>query len=422
MDEYFLSAENPQATTDQRELEGKALRLLERPELRKARTMAAYLWREVAEHPISDQMSRFESMMDEYMFHYALRSVASDAAHPQLIRFMAHSGHWFGLDVPGSRWGGDSPDFVYRIIPVAHGARYEICGRTTCEVAPTVNYALMADNTAAPSILGLLDGLDVRTRESGEFTITVDASSTDGRTNHIQTQPGAFQIWIRDALGDWLGQTPNALRVRRFDAPERAPLTDEELVQRAVRSLLDGVYYAIYIGQSGSGQPPNVMRAPASSGPFGGMATQYTSKAHICPGDDEAMIITASSAGALFRNAVLHDLFMLSVDYWSRTGSLNMAQAAADDDGYYTYVVAHQDPGVHNWLDTGGLRRTIFGHRWQSFPRDGARETPTIAARVVKFWELESALPRGVKRIDGAGRRNQIAQREAGVRGRFVDH
>lgn len=72
---------------------------------------------------------------------------------------------------------------------------------------------------------------------------------------------------------------------------------------------------------------------------------------------DEALIVTANAAGALFRNVVLCDLFFMSLSYWSRTGSMNMSQMAADNDGTFTYVVTHQDPGVYNWLDTGGLHR-----------------------------------------------------------------
>jgi hypothetical protein len=62
-----------------------------------------------------------------------------------------------------------------------------------------------------------------------------------------------------------------------------------------------------------------------------------------------------------------------------------MTQMAEDADGHYTYVVAHQDPLVHNWVDTGGLRGTILWHRWQAFPRDSSGETPAISARTVKF-------------------------------------
>jgi hypothetical protein len=418
---YFLSAENPLATVDQRELEATALRLLTRPEVQRARMIVSVLWHNAVAHPAGDQMTRFKNMVDEYMFHYAMRAANSDACHPKIARFMAPAHRWFGRDVPGSRWAGDSPDFIYRIIPIAHGGRYELSGRPTCDHPPLVTYALMAENTAAPVTQGLLDSINMTTHENGEFVVTIDASPGEGRANHLQTQPGADHLLIRDALGDWLTQKPNALRVRRLDGANRAPLSDEELVPRATRNLLESLYYTYYCTQSGSGQPPNQLRAPSSSAAFGGMATQWGTKGNLCLEDDEALIVTANAAGALFRNVMLTDAFHMSLNYWSRTGSLNMTQMAADEDGRFTYVVAHEDPGVHNWLDTGGLRRTIFGHRWQAFPRSGSNEIPTISARAVKFIDLEKELPKGVKRIDVTARREQIAQREAGFNRRFID-
>ena len=198
--------------------------------------------------------------------------------------------------------------------------------------------------------------------------------------------------------------------------------SDGELTERAVRRLLDGVYFAYYCSQSGSTEPPNEMRVPVSSALTAGLSNQLGTKANICLDDDEALIITTNAAGARFRNAVLHDVFSLTLSYWSHTSSLNMTQMAADDDGRFTFVVAHDDPGVHNWLDTCGLNRMIFGHRWQSFPRDGSHETPAISARAVKFSELKAALPPEVRRIDETGRREQLARREAGFKRRFIDH
>jgi hypothetical protein len=420
-DTHFLSAENPLATVDQRELEEMALRLLERPELKRARTIVTMLWQNAMAWPARDQRARFDAMIDEYLFHFALRAANSDACYPKVLRFMAPPHRWFGRDVPGSRWAGDSPDFIYRVIPIAHGARYELRGRASCKDPPTVHYALIA-NTPAPVNLGLLDSLDIAVDDSGEFAITIDATPAEGRANHLQTRPGADHLLIRDALGDWLTQSPNALQVLRLDAPDRAPLSEEELAQRASRTALEGVYYAYYCTQSGSGTAPNELREPVSSAASGGMATQWGTKSNICLTDDQALIITANSAGALFRNAVLCDLCYLSLNHWSRSGSLNMRQMAADDDGRFTYVIAHQDPGVHNWLDTGGLQRTIFGQRWQSFPRGAIVETPTISARTVQFSELSRTLPAGVRRVDAAARREQLARREAGFKRRFVDH
>jgi hypothetical protein len=418
---YILSAENPIATVDQCEVETLAIRMLSRPELQRARSTATLLWRNAVAHPARAQMNRFDNMIDEYVFHYAFRAANSDGRRPRIARFMAPAHRWFGRDVPGSRWAGDSPDFIYRLIPIEHGGNYRLYVRPTCNEPPLATYALMADTTAAPVTQGLLDSLDMSADVDGTCTISVGPDPAAGRPNHLQTRPGADHLLIRDALGDWLTQRPNELHVQRLDRTSGPSPSDEELAQRAARTLLESLYYSYYCTRSGSGQPPNHIRAPSSSGAFGGMATQWGSKGNLCLEDDEALIVTTTAAGALFRNVMLTDAFHMSLNYWCHTSSLNMQQMQADRDGRFTYVVAHRDPGVHNWIDTTGLRQTIFGHRWQAFPRDHSGESPTVSANLVKFSALEAELPPGVHRIDAAARQTQQAQREAGFRRRFID-
>jgi len=419
-EEYALSAENPLATVDQRALEDLALRLAQRPELQRAREVVTMLWRQVSEYPARDQMSRFDNMIDEYMFHYTSRAVNSDANYPKVFRFMAPAHRWFGRDLPGSRWGGDSPDFIYRLIPTGHGGRYEIRCRPMGDKPPTISLQLLATR-AAPVSLGVLDSLGMTLDPGGEFVISVDETAADGRSNHLQTKPGVDHVLVRDELGDWLNQKPHDIRVRRLNAPERAPLSEEEFAQRAAQFALDGVYYTYYTTRSGAGQLPNDVRRPVSSRAFGGLPTQWGTKGNLELGDDEALIATANAAGAVFRNVMLTDVFHMSINYWSSTSSLNMVQMAANQDGRFTYVVAHKDPGVHNWLDTNGLTRTIFGHRWQSIPSAYDGETPTIAVRIVKFKDLDRELPAGVRRMDAAARREQLAARAAGFKRRFID-
>lgn len=412
--------ENPLATSGQRAIEDRAIALLRRPEVERARRAVTMLWRNAVAWPAKDQADRFDNMIDEYMFHHAMRAANGDANFPEIARFMAPPHAWFGRDVPGSRWAGDSPDFIYRTVPVAHGGRYEIHGRATCSEAPTVNYSLMSDNTAAPVTLALLDSLDMEFDADGSFTIIIDEAPANGRRNHIQTRPGAEFLMIRDALGDWQQQSPNALTVRRLD-PDGGPRTQEDMAPHCARIAVEGVYYTYYCTQSGNGQAPNDIRPPMSSGAFGGMATQWGTKGNLCLEEGEAMIVRSNAAGAAFRNLTLTDAFHMSIEYWKRTSSFNMVQMAPDEDGDFTFVIAHRDPGVHNWLDTGGLRRAIFGQRWQAFARDGSAGTPWMTARLVKFDHLESELPDGVRRIDAAGRTAQLAAREAGFKRRFID-
>ena len=394
--------------------------LLKRPELERTRAIVTMLWKSCAAWPLRAQMDRFDNMIDEYMFHHAMRAANGDANFPEAIRFMMPPHHWFGRDVPGSRWGGDSPDFIYRTIPIAHGGRYEIKGKATCAEPPSVNYSLMADTTAAPVTQTILDSLDMDIGADGSFTLTLDDTPADGRKNHIQTRPGADFIMVRDAFGDWLKQSANALSVTRLD-PDAGPKSDEDMARHLSKIAIEGVYYTYFCTQSGSSQAPNLIRPPASSAVFGGMPTQWGTKGTVELPDDDALIVRSNAAGATFRNLVLTDAFYMSIDYPRRTSSLNMVQMAPDEDGDFTYVIAHRDPGIHNWLDTGGLGRVLFGQRWQAFARTAPHADPWMTVRQVKFADLERELPKGVERIDPIGRHEQLTAREAGYRRRYID-
>lgn len=420
--DYYLSAVNPIANVDQRELEDTAIRLLARPELKEARAKTGYLWRQVMEHAAGPQMSRFESMMDEYVFNYALKAANADANFPRVLRVYSPPAEWFGRHTPGSRWGGDNPDNTYRIIPIAHGARYEIRGQRMPGGAAHVTYSVVA-NTATSVTLASLEEQDMQFQPDGAFVITIDDRPAEGRPNHLQTGPGARYLFVRDSLGDWENETPNALRARRVDPPDRTALTEEEMARHAARHMLEDVYLLYWFTRLPHGVAPNTLRAPRVAGAVGGLRSQTGSHGVFRFAEDEAMIITANPAGAAFRNFVVLDTWFLTIEYWDRQSSLNNAQMAPDADGQYTFVVSHQDPGVHNWLDTGGLREVIAQHRWQGLPRTvNSANGPKIQTRLVKLKNLEEQLPAGVKRISSAERRRQLAQRRASFQRRFAEH
>jgi hypothetical protein len=412
---------NPLATSQQREAEDRAMALLQRDDLKRVRAIVTTLFKNVSGWPDRDQADRLEPMIDEYMFHNAIRAANIDPDFPTVVRFMVPPHHWFGRDVPGSRWGGDSPDFCYRTIPVAHGGRYVIDGRPTCACPPIAFYSLMGDNTAAPQTLGLLESLDMRFESDGSFQITVDETPANGRPNHIQTKPGSEFIMVRDAHPDWENQSPNALAVTRIN-PAGRPRSEDDLARHAAKIALDGVYYTFYTMRSGQGQEPNNIREPLSSAIFGGVPTQWGTKGSLDLAPEDAIVIRSNAANASFRNLVLTDVFYLSLNYWDRTGSLNCEQMVPDEDGNFTTIISHQDPGVHNWLDTGGLRRSVFGHRWQAFVRGEQGERPWMTAKVVRFADLGKVLPAGVPRLDETGRKAQVAGRTAGFSKRFIDN
>jgi len=132
---------------------------------------------------------------------------------------------------------------------------------------------------------------------------------------------------------------------------------------------------------------PNQFPQPQTPGNFGLSAFD----AHYCMapffiGEDEALIITGRWPDWRFGNVCLWNRFQQTYDYTSRSTSLNRTQTTLEEDGTFRMILAHQDPGTPNWLDTeGNLFGLVF---WRFFLVEGSAETPQ--AEVVKFAEIQA--------------------------------
>ena len=87
-------------------------------------------------------------------------------------------------------------------------------------------------------------------------------------------------------------------------------------------------------------------------------------------------------------------------------------------DGGYRFVVSPRDPGVHNWVDTGGLSQGVLYARIQS-PRGDDFSPPEVHAELVALNGLEQKLEPGTPRVDGDARKRAIAARQAHARRRY---
>ncbi len=67
---------------------------------------------------------------------------------------------------------------------------------------------------------------------------------------------------------------------------------------------------------------------------------------------------------------------------------MNKHTAVYEHDGSVLIVVAHEDPGVPNWINTVGHRQGTMCFRWIR-----AKEHPQPRTRVVKRSELQRATP-----------------------------
>ena len=132
-------------------------------------------------------------------------------------------------------------------------------------------------------------------------------------------------------------------------------------------------------------------------------------------GPDEALFIESDVPITKYWSFTLYNAWWESPDVQDRQTSITFKHAHLDGDGRFRAVIAHADPGVPNWLDTGGARRGFLFYRWL-WP-----ETPPPApvGRVVKFKDIRGLMPAGHPAIDEPTRRKQLSARRAAFARRF---
>ncbi len=131
-------------------------------------------------------------------------------------------------------------------------------------------------------------------------------------------------------------------------------------------------------------------------------------------GPDEALLVEVTPPEGLYWSYSLGNPWWETIDYARHQSSLNGHQAEVDPDGTVRAVIAHQDPGVANWLDTAGHSAGPVILRCVR-----TETAPIPTTRVVSFSEVAASLPAETRRVTHEERRETIAARRLAVSRRF---
>jgi hypothetical protein len=400
-------ADDAVATASQHAQELAALELIEHPTVKAAYRNVAETW--LGRAKASPAMrERFDDAFAEVMFSAAVWSSNQDKLRPKVscITRLAHPVE--GRRIPGSRWGIDNPDSVYRVIPISGDERYEIHGRVG-KNRMTENYFTLWD--AHMGTVDVLNGRTMQVDSDGSFTITVDAEPANGRPNHVRTTPDAHEFYIRDVLLDWGRDDPNHFEAQRLGDSPGAPARTLDEQAEATAAMM--AYFADFTGKLSHGvykMPPNHFNLAWSADKVGAMRNQVYVMGRFELAEDETFVVDVSDGGAEYFTVPLSNIWGTTLDIVDRTGSLNKAQSAANDDGSYTYVISPIDPGVTNWIDSDGLREAILTLRMAEFGAAGPREDLGARGRVVKLDRLDAEVPH-LPRVSPEQRAAQLADR-----------
>lgn len=284
---------------------------------------------------------------------------------------------------PFTKMGLDNPDTLYFGTRVHAGYDYVVTGRrgTTTDLSFQLLGGEYTDDNV-PASQAAFDDRELDIAPDGSFEWRVRPTSNG-------------QLVIREVYGDWAAQR-GTLAIAREDTAGTAPppLTRETIEKRyatAGKQLVNRVKTWLQFPQwFYFNIPVNTMVAPRLTP--GGLATQYSSAGHYELQPDQALLITIPVTDAPYLGFQLGSLWYISLDYINHQTSLNNTQAQADPDGKVRIVVAEQNPGVTNWVETVGHRKGFLQFRWQRVSRQLTEaDGPTV--ELVDFDAVPAKLP-----------------------------
>jgi hypothetical protein len=413
------------ATADQRVVESHAIAIFGTPAVKAqiARSKQLFL---ASPASASDEVKvSAERAVNEFAFAAALDAVNGDPQRPKIVWAFTAPRRWLGHNVPGSRWGIDNPDNVYRFVPIDGESKYELTVRSA--VPGPVQYSFLVydsfvgedgrQNHLDTPITGLRDQ-DIKAHPDGSFSITIDSAPAGQRVNHLQTTPDARVLLIRNTFNDWAVQNPQAVTIRRIGNPTVKAPGDTDITQRTVEYLKVGTDLLLGWEKNNFGPKaaPNTLAAPFARGGGWGFAANGDYQIE----SEQALVVTLDPLGAQYVGFDLADPWLVSRAHIDATGSLNNRQAKPNADGSYTYVIATHDPGVANWLDTGGGHKGKILIRWQVLPEHAKPDGAVREVKLVQLSELRNALPPGFQNVSVEERKSQNKDRAASYAHRYA--
>ncbi|MDV3130585.1 DUF1214 domain-containing protein [Mycobacterium sp. 29Ha] len=325
---------------------------------------------------------------------------------------------------PTRKLGGDCADFLYQQAWIDGESTYRVVGNRG--TARFLNITVQGPRSDGPGVLhepfgdvpeANLFGHELTSADDGSFEVWVGGQQRG--TNWVPTTAGSRKLFIRQGFDSW-DERPARLQIERvgMDTPKPAP-TPVSMIDAMgwagdfVTGLMDD--WPEFPFRYGGVDAANPNRFPAAG------ATDADAKRgraatnmHWVLAADEALIIEFDAHEGLWMFTNM-GVFFNSMDYLYRPVSYTPSRTAVDSDGKVRLVLAHDDPGYHNWIDTQGFERgnMTYRHMLEGEPAE-------LHTRVVTRAQLADALPPATVTVTPEERVAQMWARFNGIRQRYV--
>lgn len=285
--------------------------------------------------------------------------------------------------------GADNPDNYYQHAVISGAHDYRIRGRRG--TIHYLDFGTQSDGVASSGDSeqgGHLDASDIEIDDEGRFEILLSTEEQPG--NWLRMTPDTAQLIVRQTFLDRETEQPADLVIERIGGDGNpTPISAESLdagLQKA-SGLVVGCASLFSTWARGFQAHTNELPKFDDSISMGAGGDPNICYYHSYweLGPEDALVIEVTPPDCRSWNFQLDNHWMESLDYRYYKIHVNKHTAEYEADGSVRIVVAHDDPGVPNWIDTVGHAQGTMCFRWIR-----AASHPQPRTRVVKRSEIAS--------------------------------
>jgi hypothetical protein len=288
----------------------------------------------------------------------------------------------FPMNTEARYVGGPNPDGEYSLALIDGRRGYRIRGRRN--TAAYLGFQVLAGVGLTPRRqAAYLGDRDLQLDDHGAFELVLSPTRPE-QGQWVPIPADASAVVVRQYVGDRGSEVPADLEIDPVEPPGEVPLPTDEQIGEALTGM---AWTILKLATLHKTIKPELLTMPnelvtAEAAALGSADTTPDNLYLIGTfrlEPNQALVIDFEPPQSRYWSCTLENIWHECLEPRRRRSSLTNAHAE-EKDGRVRLVVSGRDPGVPNWLDTGGRHRGFVILRWL----DGAA-APDLRTEVVEL-------------------------------------
>jgi uncharacterized protein DUF1214 len=298
---------------------------------------------------------------------------------------------FFPMNTEARLIGGPNPDGEYFLAMIDGARRYRVRGRRG--TSAYLGFQVLAGIGLTPRRMGAyVSDHDLEPADDGSFAFVLAAEEPTpmelAGDVWVAIPEDSSAIVVREYIADRSTEVQAELAIDPLDPPAPPPPPTDAVLGEQFTSMAWTIAKLTTLHQTIS---PELLHKPnelvtASAAELGSAETTPDNLYMIGTfrlDPDEALVIALDPPDTRYWSVTVENIWHECIDARRRRSSMTNAAAVSDADGKVQIVVAGTDPGVDNWLDTGGRHRGFVIVRWIDNP-----DAPPVTTQVRPLAEV----------------------------------